>query len=111
MASTPGPVRQQRRDRGRVAPALRHPPAGPRPGLHTGAVTVRRRYTATAERTSLGWWSVQCDQAPGALSQVEDLDDAVEFITEAIAYVEQIPEADVTVAVHVADLPPAEPAE
>lgn len=110
MASTLGPVRQQRRGRGRVAPVLRRPPVGPRPGLRTGAVIVRR-YTATAERTSLGWWSVQCEQSPGALSQVDDLDDAVEYITEAIAYVEQIPEADVAVAVRVTDPPPAEPAE
>lgn len=43
-------------------------------------------YTATARRDGR-WWTIQCDQAPGAISQVARLDQAAEHITEAISFV------------------------
>lgn len=43
-------------------------------------------YTATARRSGR-WWVVQCDQHPGALSQVARLDQAAEVHKEAIAFV------------------------
>jgi predicted RNase H-like HicB family nuclease len=44
------------------------------------------RYTATARRCG-DWWMVQCDQLPGALSQVRSLAKAAEVHREAIAFV------------------------
>jgi hypothetical protein len=38
-----------------------------------GVVAISE-YTATAQRVEGGWWMVQCDQYPGALSQVRRLD-------------------------------------
>lgn len=54
------------------------------------------RYTATASRVD-GWWIVQCDQHPGALSQVRRLDQAAEIHREAIAFVAGVPVEDVQV--------------
>lgn len=55
-------------------------------------------YTATAVRSD-GWWIVQCDQHPGALSQVRRLDQAAEAHREAIAFVAGVPSAQVRVVV------------
>lgn len=62
-------------------------------------------YTATAQRAG-GWWMVQCDQQPGALSQVRRLDKAADEHREAIAFVTGEPVDQVKVAV-VARLEPA----
>lgn len=56
------------------------------------------RYKATASRVS-GWWMVQCDQHPGALSQVRRLDQAAQVHREAIAFVAQVPIDDVQVEI------------
>lgn len=55
------------------------------------------RYTVTAERSGR-WWSLQCVEVPGALSQVARLDQA-DQIREAIAFVAQVPEDSVEVEV------------
>lgn len=55
-------------------------------------------FTATARRDGK-WWVVQCDQHPTAFSQVTRLDRAEEVHREAIAFVADIPIADVTVTV------------
>ncbi len=55
-------------------------------------------YTATATRDGR-WWVVQCDQHPGALSQVTRLDQAAGHIREAIAFVAEVPEDEVEVEV------------
>ena len=55
-------------------------------------------YTSTARRDGR-WWVVQCDQHPGALSQVARLDQAVEHQREAIAFVADVRESDVEVTV------------
>ena len=54
------------------------------------------RYTAKASRAD-GWWIVQCDQHPGALSQVRRLDQAAEVHREAITFVTRVPIDDVQV--------------
>ena len=56
------------------------------------------RYTATAHRAA-GWWIVQCDQHPGALSQVRRLDQAASVHREAIAFVVGVPTDEVEVKV------------
>lgn len=56
-------------------------------------------YTATAQRVEGGWWMVQCDQHPAALSQVRRLDHAADEHREAIAFVTGEPVAEVTVTV------------
>lgn len=56
------------------------------------------RYTATAHRAA-GWWIVQCDQHPGALSQVHRLDQAAAVHREAIAFVVGVPADEVEVEV------------
>ena len=43
-------------------------------------------YHVTATRSGK-WWSLQCVEHPGALSQVRRLADAAEFIREAIEWV------------------------
>lgn len=55
-------------------------------------------YTATARRDGR-WWVVQCDQYPGALSQVARLEQAAEVHREAIAFVAEVDESDVEVEV------------
>lgn len=57
-----------------------------------------KEYTSTATRDGR-WWVVQCDQVPQALSQVARLDQVEAIHREAIAFVENIPEADVSVTV------------
>jgi hypothetical protein len=52
------------------------------------------RYTATAHHVA-GWWIVQCDQHPGALSQVRRLDQAADVHREAIAFVVGVPADEV----------------
>lgn len=56
------------------------------------------RFTSTAHRTGR-WWVVQCDQHPGALSQVTRLDQAAEHQREAIAFVTELPEDAIEVTV------------
>lgn len=63
-------------------------------------------YTATAQRVGGGWWMVQCDQHPGALSQVRRLDKAPDEHREAIAFVTGEPAEQV----HVTVVPRLEPA-
>lgn len=55
-------------------------------------------YTAAARREGR-WWIVQCDQSPGAISQVSRLDQADEVHREAIAFVADLPTESVTVTV------------
>ncbi|MDR0626325.1 MAG: hypothetical protein LBG11_03550 [Bifidobacteriaceae bacterium] len=62
-------------------------------------------YTATATRSNQ-WWVVQCDQVPGAISQVKSLEEATPAITEAIVFVTGVPADAVRVMVSPV-LPPA----
>lgn len=55
-------------------------------------------YSATARRDGK-WWTVQCDQHLGALSQVARLDQAREHQREAIAFVAGVDESEVEVEV------------
>lgn len=55
------------------------------------------RYTVTAEKTG-PWWSLQCVEVPGAISQVKRLADA-HTITEAIAYVGSVNEDDIVLTI------------
>jgi len=48
-------------------------------------------YHVTATRDGK-WWALQCQEFPGALSQVTRLDQAPGMIREAIAFVAQVPE-------------------
>ncbi len=68
-----------------------------------------KQYTATARRVD-GWWIVQCDQWPGALSQVKRLDRAAEEHREAIAFVADVPVEQIDVDIR-ATLPPELAAE
>ncbi|MCL2782673.1 MAG: hypothetical protein FWD80_01660 [Propionibacteriaceae bacterium] len=47
-------------------------------------------YHVTATRDGK-WWTLQCHEFPGALSQVTRLDQAAGMIREAIAFVAQVP--------------------
>ena len=60
------------------------------------------QYTVTAERSGR-WWSLQCVEVPGALSQVARLDQ-VDQIREAIAFVAGVPTESVEIQLRV-DLP------
>jgi hypothetical protein len=62
-------------------------------------VVAVSEYTATAQRVENGWWMVQCDQHPGALSQVRRLDQAPGEHREAIAFVTGEPVEQVRVTV------------
>jgi predicted RNase H-like HicB family nuclease len=62
-------------------------------------VVAVSEYTATAQRVENGWWMVQCDQHPGALSQVRRLDQAPAEHREAIAFVTGEPVEQVQVTV------------
>ncbi len=53
------------------------------------------RYTVTAQRSGR-WWSLQCVEVPGALSQVARLDQA-DQIREAIAFVAGVAEESVQI--------------
>jgi hypothetical protein len=50
------------------------------------AATVVPQFTSTARKDGR-WWVVQCDQHPGAISQVARLDQAQEHQREAVAFV------------------------
>lgn len=56
-----------------------------------------KRYTVNAEKVGQ-WWSLQCVEIPGALSQVKDLAQA-HIITEAIAYVGAVDEDDIVLTI------------
>lgn len=55
-------------------------------------------YTVEATRTGT-WWSLQCVEVPGALSQVKSLAEGKRIMPEAIAFVAGVPESDVEVIV------------
>lgn len=55
------------------------------------------QYTVAAEKTG-PWWTLQCVEVPGAISQVKRLADA-HIITEAIAYVGSINEDDIVLII------------
>ncbi|MDJ0318894.1 hypothetical protein [Arthrobacter antibioticus] len=55
------------------------------------------RYTVTAEESG-PWWSLQCVEVPGAISQVKHLADA-HIITEAIAHVGAVDEDDIVLTI------------
>lgn len=57
-----------------------------------------KRFTSTARKDGR-WWVVQCDQEPGALSQVAGLDQAVELQREAIAFVTDLTVSEIEVEV------------
>lgn len=61
---------------------------------------VAMNFTSTARKDGR-WWVVQCDQHPGALSQVARLDQAAEHQREAIAFVADLNESEVEVDVRV----------
>lgn len=61
------------------------------------------RYTVTAER-GRRWWSLQCVEHPGALSEVARLDQAAKAMAESIAFVAGVDAADVEI-----DLVPSVP--
>ncbi len=54
-------------------------------------------YTATATESE-GWWTLQCVEVPGAISQVRELHQAESMIREAIAIVLGRPEAAIELA-------------
>lgn len=58
-----------------------------------------KHFTSTARKDGR-WWVVQCDQEPGALSQVARLDQAAELQREAISFVTDIAEEDIKVTIH-----------
>lgn len=53
-------------------------------------------YTVEATRSGT-WWSLQCMEAPGALSQSKSLAEAKRIMPEAIAFMVGVPEAQVKV--------------
>lgn len=55
-------------------------------------------YTVRAFRSE-GWWVLQCVEVPGAISQVQDLDEAPEAMREAIAFVAGRPESDINIQI------------
>jgi hypothetical protein len=63
--------------------------------------TVMQQFTSTARKDGR-WWVVQCDQHPGAISQVARLDQAQEHQREAIAFVAGLPQEKVSVTVRAA---------
>lgn len=54
-------------------------------------------FTSTARKDGR-WWVVQCDQVPGALSQVTRLEDAADHQREAISMVMDIDESEINVS-------------
>ena len=44
-------------------------------------------YTAIIEKTSDGWYAVQCQELPSAISQGKSIEEALQNITEAIKLV------------------------
>lgn len=67
-------------------------------GAKPGPVT--RAFTATARRDGEGWL-LQCDQHPGAISQVDTLDGAADVHAEAVAFVAGLPQDTITVTIRV----------
>lgn len=59
---------------------------------------MMREFTSTARKDGR-WWVVQCDQHPGAISQVARLDQAQEHQREAIAFVVDQPVETIAVTV------------
>lgn len=55
------------------------------------------RYTVTAEKLGQ-WWSLQCVEVPGAISQVKHLSDAG-TIAEAIAYVAEVSPSEIVLTI------------
>jgi Ser-tRNA(Ala) deacylase AlaX len=55
-------------------------------------------YTVQATREGK-WWSLQCIEVPGAISQVSRLDQAADTIREAIAWVADVPEESIEITV------------
>ena len=45
------------------------------------------KYTAIIKKMSNGWYFAQCEQVPGAMTQGETIEDAVENLKEAISLV------------------------
>ena len=70
---------------------------------------MMQEFTSTARKDGR-WWVVQCDQHPGAISQVARLDQAQEHPREAIAFVADLPVETIAVTVRVV-LDPAIPIE
>lgn len=64
-----------------------------------GGMVAMTRYAVTAERSGR-WWSLQCVEFPGAISQVARLDQA-EQIREAIGFVAGVPSESVEVDLRV----------
>lgn len=58
-------------------------------------------FTATATQDGR-WWVIQCDQYPGAISQVQQLAKAANIHREAISFVTELPVEDIDVVVKVA---------
>jgi len=58
-----------------------------------------RTFTSTAQRDGR-WWVVQCDQEPGAISQVAQLSQAVDRQREAISMITDIPEDEIEVVLN-----------
>ncbi len=61
-------------------------------------------YTSRAHREG-AWWIVQCDEVPGAMSQVKRLNEAAEAQREAIAWVAEVPAESVEVRIVAAITP------
>ena len=65
-----------------------------------------KQYTVTAERGDTAW-ALQCVEVPGAISQVDELEDSdghghgAEVIREAIAWVADVPEDEIEISLHV----------
>ena len=61
---------------------------------------MMQEFTSTAGKDGR-WWVVQCDQHPGAISQVARLDQAQDHQREAIAFVADLPVETISVTVQV----------
>lgn len=59
-------------------------------------------YTSHARKEG-DWWIVHNDQEPGAISQVAQLDQAIEAQREAIAFVADVPPESIDVVVRVSE--------
>jgi len=60
--------------------------------------TMMQEFTSAARKDGR-WWVVQCDQHPGAISQVARLDQAQEHQREAIAFVADLPQEVISVTI------------
>ena len=60
--------------------------------------TMTHQFTSIARKDGR-WWVVQCEQHPGAISQVARLDQAQEHQREAIAFVANLPQETIVVTV------------